>query len=193
MQIFGLASHAPSGSDAVAMFTSGDRSNGVIIATGNQKHRPRGAAVGGTIIYDTSGTTITLDAAGNVTINCTGKVRMVTPRLEVTGDIVAGCDSTHVSVLNHRDQGQHRNSDGNLSSGGAAANNAPVGLESAGLPIIVGYRTCRPFASPSTAKDGIQPLPGRGHDDLGRHDPLAAARAPFRRRPGPLGQHRRAR
>jgi phage baseplate assembly protein V len=116
LQLHGFASHAPVGTDAMAIFTSGDRSNGVVIATGSQKHRPRETPSGGTVIYDTSGTTILLDAAGKITITCSdaisvkadsvtikaNKVRMETPRLEVTGDVIAGCDSTHVSVLNHR-------------------------------------------------------------------------------------------
>jgi phage gp45-like len=50
LQIYGLASHAMPGSDATALFTSGDRSNGTIIATGNtipaaQSEVGRGRAV----------------------------------------------------------------------------------------------------------------------------------------------------
>ncbi len=102
LQIYGLASHAMPGSDAVAMFTSGDRSNGVIIATGNQQYRLRALKSGEVALYDNSGNVVKLAANGNIEITCPTKVRVVTPRLEVTGDIVAGCDSTHVSVLNHR-------------------------------------------------------------------------------------------
>jgi phage gp45-like len=102
LQIYGLASHAMPGSDAVAMFTSGDRSNGVIIATGNQKFRLRALKSGEVALYDNSGNIVKLANGGNIEITCPTKVRIVTPRLEVTGDVVAGCDSTHVSVLNHR-------------------------------------------------------------------------------------------
>jgi phage gp45-like len=102
LQIYGLASHAMPGSDAMAIFAEGDRSKGVIIATGNQQYRLRALKSGEVALYDNSGNIIKLAAGGNVEITCPTKVRVVTPRLEVTGDIVAGCDSTHVSVLNHR-------------------------------------------------------------------------------------------
>ena len=102
LQIYGLASHAMPGSDAMAIFASGDRSNGVIIATGNQQYRLRSLKSGEVALYDNAGNVVKLAAGGNIEITCPTKVRVVTPRLEVTGDIVAGCDSTHVSVLNHR-------------------------------------------------------------------------------------------
>jgi phage gp45-like len=102
LQIYGLASHAPAGSDAMAIFTSGDRSNGVIVATGNQQYRLRGLKSGELAIHDNSGNIVKLSNGGNIEVTCPTKVRIVTPRLEVTGDIVAGCDSTHVSVLDHR-------------------------------------------------------------------------------------------
>lgn len=102
LQIYGLASHAMPGSDAMAIFASGDRSNGVIIATGNQQYRLRALKSGEVALYDNAGNVVKLAAGGNIEITCPTKVRVVTPRLEVTGDIVAGCDSTHVSVLNHR-------------------------------------------------------------------------------------------
>ena len=101
MQIYGLASHAAPGSDAVAVFASGDRSNGVIIATGNQQYRLRSLKPGEVALHDNAGTVIKLAAGGNIEITSSAKVRIVTPRLEVTGDIVAGCDGAKVSVLNH--------------------------------------------------------------------------------------------
>jgi phage gp45-like len=92
LQVFGLATHAPPGSDGMAIFGSGDRSNGVIVATGHQASRPKGQPQGGTTLYDSAGTSIVLDAGGNITITAKGKVRVVTPRLEVTGDIIDHCD-----------------------------------------------------------------------------------------------------
>ncbi len=94
LQIHGIASHAPPGSDAMAIFTSGDRSNGVIVATGSQQHRPRGAPVGGTIIYDTAGTTIALDAAGTITITC--------KTLNINASTAINLTSPHVTVKSPR-------------------------------------------------------------------------------------------
>lgn len=90
LQLHGIASHAPVGTDAMAIFTSGDRSNGVIVATGSQQHRPRGGPVGGTIIYDTSGTTIALDAAGTITITC--------KTLNINASTAINMTSPHVKV-----------------------------------------------------------------------------------------------
>lgn len=104
---FGFSSRPPEGSDALLVFVGGDRSNGVIIATGHQDSRPRGLDVGETIVYDlfgrsirftkdgaisiqANGTPVVIDGATTVTIRATEKVRMETPLLEVTGDIVAG-------------------------------------------------------------------------------------------------------
>jgi phage gp45-like len=102
LQIYGLASHAMPGSDAVALFTSGDRSNGVIIATGNQQYRLRSLKAGEVALYDNAGNVVKLAAGGNIEITCPARVRVVTPRLEVTGDVVAACDGVAISLLNHR-------------------------------------------------------------------------------------------
>jgi phage gp45-like len=101
LQIYGLASHAMPGSDATAMFTSGDRSNGVIIATGNQKYRLRGLISGEVALYDNAGNIVKLTGHG-IEITCPTKVRVITPRLEVTGDVVADCDGTRISLRDHR-------------------------------------------------------------------------------------------
>jgi len=115
---FGFTSMPPVGSDAVLVFIGGDRSNGAIVATGHQASRPRGLKEGETMIYTQDGKSIYLTADGgvvieangqdvtvngaiNVTINATGKVRMVTPLLEVTGDIIdnAGSNSHNMAQM----------------------------------------------------------------------------------------------
>lgn len=102
---FGLTSMPPVGSDAVLVFIGGDRSNGAIIATGHQPSRPKNLAPGETMLYSQDGKSVYITAAGGivveakgqavtvnnattVTINAATKVRMVTPLLEVTGDII---------------------------------------------------------------------------------------------------------
>lgn len=100
LQIYGLASHAPPGSDAMAIFASGDRSNGVIVATGNQQYRLRNQKPGEVTLHDNGGNVVKLanngmieiTCPGTVTVTCPGKLRMVTPRLEVTGDVIDHCD-----------------------------------------------------------------------------------------------------
>lgn len=102
-QLYGVASHAMPGSDAMAMFLTGDRSNGVIIATGNQQYRLRNIAPGEVALYDNVGNVVRLSQDGTIQITCPTKVRMTTPRLEVTGDIIDHCDEQPHSVRDMRD------------------------------------------------------------------------------------------
>ncbi len=108
---FGLASRPPAGADVIVVFAGGDRSKGVVIATGDQGTRPRNLAVGESMLYDLWGkyihlteddgiviaaknTPVTVNNATVVTINAASKVQMNTPLLEVSGDIKAGGDIT---------------------------------------------------------------------------------------------------
>lgn len=108
---FGLASRPPAGADVIVVFAGGDRSKGVVIATGDQGTRPRNLAIGESMLYDLWGkyvhltkdggivveaknTPVTVNNATVVTINAASKVQMNTPLLEVSGDIKAGGDIT---------------------------------------------------------------------------------------------------
>ncbi|WP_321896045.1 phage baseplate assembly protein V [Paraburkholderia heleia] len=116
---FGFSSNPPAGSDVAMVFVGGDRSNGVIVASNHQKYRVRNLAPGESVIYTQDGKQIYLTASGGikvaangqpvevdnattVTINAATKVRMVTPRLECTGDIVDNCDTTGRSMAADR-------------------------------------------------------------------------------------------
>jgi phage gp45-like len=101
LQLYGVASHAMTGSDAMAIFCTGDRTSGVIVATGNQQYRLRNLNPGEVALYDNGGNVVKLanngmieiTCPGTVTITCPNVVRMVTPRLEVTGDVIDHCDT----------------------------------------------------------------------------------------------------
>jgi phage gp45-like len=88
LNIFGFASHAPVGSDALALFGNGDRSNGVIVATANQKARPRNQKPGEVTIHTDDGTTIYLRQGGTVEI--TAPTVIIHGDLHVTGAVIAG-------------------------------------------------------------------------------------------------------
>lgn len=98
---YGFTSNPPAGTDAVATFLAGDRSNGVVIATGNQVYRLVGLASGDVAIYDSRGQSVWLTPSGIVVnggglpmkITNTTQVRMETALLEVTGDIQDNCDA----------------------------------------------------------------------------------------------------
>jgi len=111
MAEFGFTSRPPVDSDAVLVFLGGDRTNGVVVATGHQASRPTGLAEGESMVYDlfgkfihftedggilieANGSPVTVSDATVVTINAAEKVRMATPLLEVTGDIKAGGNVT---------------------------------------------------------------------------------------------------
>jgi len=101
---YGLTSVPPAGTDCVVLFLGGDRSTGVVVATGNQGARPKGLQGGEVCVYDDLGQMVHLTRAGivvkgagrpvtvedtpEVTVKASGKVRLETPLLEVTGDIV---------------------------------------------------------------------------------------------------------
>jgi phage gp45-like len=113
LQLFGFSSHAPVGSEAVAVFGLGDRSQAAIIATGNPSLRQRDLKSGEVALYDGTGNVVKLLNGGNIeitcagpgsiTINCPTKVRIVTPRLEVTGDVIDHCDDQAHTAANMRE------------------------------------------------------------------------------------------
>jgi phage baseplate assembly protein V len=117
---FGFTSNPPAGADAAMLFVAGDRSNGVVIATGHQLYRLKGLASGDAAIYDSRGQSVWLTPAGivvngaglplvvndtpTVTVNASTSVTLNTPtthctgNLDVDGNIVAQGDvSDHAS------------------------------------------------------------------------------------------------
>lgn len=141
---FGMTSNPPVNSDAFVVFLGGDRSNGVVLGTVHQPSRPKNLASGETMIYSQDGKYIYLTASGGivveaknqavtvndattVTINAATKVRMVTSRLEVTGDIVDNCDTTGRSMASERlIYNTHTHPIANVQTGSSTINtNAP--------------------------------------------------------------------
>lgn len=100
---FGLASNPPHGSDAIVIFVGGDRSNGVVIATGNKTLRMKSLAPGESAIYDSLGKYVYLSASGiiveakgqpvtvndasDVTVNASGTVTIAAPNTKITGTL----------------------------------------------------------------------------------------------------------
>ena len=71
MQEYGFSSVPFNGTEAVAVFAGGNRANGVIIATDDRRHRPKGSE-GDTFIYNAAGAIIKLD-------NATGDIELTAP------------------------------------------------------------------------------------------------------------------
>jgi phage baseplate assembly protein V len=69
MQLYGIASHAPVGTDVTTIFMSGDRSNPVVIATGNQKARIRNQQPGEISLYTDEGDTLAFNRENKINVN----------------------------------------------------------------------------------------------------------------------------
>jgi phage baseplate assembly protein V len=82
---YGFSSNPPDGTDAVAVFLGGDRTNGVVIACGHQQYRMRGLVSGEVAISDNRGQSVYLSAAG-IVINGGGHPVTITNAPEVTAD-----------------------------------------------------------------------------------------------------------
>ncbi|MBB5408613.1 phage baseplate assembly protein V [Paraburkholderia sp. HC6.4b] len=99
---YGFQSNPPAGSDALAVFLGGDRTNGVVIACGNQQYRFRNLAPGEVCISDDKGQSVYLSAAGivvngggqPVTITNTPQITADSPLFRCTGNIVGDGDIT---------------------------------------------------------------------------------------------------
>jgi len=107
VQQYGISSHPPAGSQAVVINVGGQRDHPIIIGVDDPSARPTGLAGGevmlwsqhgqrahlqadgGVLITTTDGHEVRLMAGGDMLFKAPGKIRMETPRLEVTGDIVA--------------------------------------------------------------------------------------------------------
>jgi phage baseplate assembly protein V len=115
---FGFTSYPPAGSDAALLFVGGDRSNGVVIATGNQTYRLKGLASGDAAIYDSRGQSVWLTPQGivvngaglpltvnntpTVTVNAATQINLETPKVSCSGDLdVAGNIVAQGDVSDH--------------------------------------------------------------------------------------------
>ncbi|MGP3192962.1 phage baseplate assembly protein domain-containing protein [Serratia marcescens] len=119
MAEFGFSSGLPVGTDVVLAYLGGDRSSAVVVASNNQQYRQSGLKSGETLIYnqwgmfvkltengievEAKGKPVTVANATTVTVAATEKIRLETPRLEVTGDVIDNCDSNGATLKALRD------------------------------------------------------------------------------------------
>jgi len=137
-QQFGLASVPPTGSDVLAHYVGGDRSNGVISSTNHQPSRPTGKKSGETVLYDAFGKSIYLTESGGIVINANSsdvtingaetlkvtaavEVDMETPLLKVSGDIIDNAATNTRTVATMRTiYDEHDHKVDNVQTGSAA-------------------------------------------------------------------------
>lgn len=86
---YGFTSAPLSGAEHVTFFFGGDRSHGVTVVVADRRYRLQGLQSGEVALHDDQGTRLVLKRGGVVEVVAATKVRMVTPLLEVTGEIKA--------------------------------------------------------------------------------------------------------
>ncbi len=93
---YGFSSSMPVGGDKVVNYLNGDRSTGVVVATGHQSYRIKGLVTGEVAVYDMWGRSIKLGASGPVVdcngaplqiLNC-GTLTADATLLKVKGDVI---------------------------------------------------------------------------------------------------------
>lgn len=118
LQLYGLASHAMTGSDAMALFVSGDRSNAVIVATNNQGARMRNLKSGEVALYTDEGDSVLLSRGKIIAVKCGTKVSIDCPLVEMTGDLhVTGEIVRGVGTTDQVTLGQHSHMQGSDAHG----------------------------------------------------------------------------
>lgn len=105
VQEYGFTSVPLPGAEGVAVFVGGNRDHGLIIATDDRRYRLKGLPGGEVALYTDEGDTIILKRGNTVEIttqtllvSASTKVRMVTPLLEVTGEIKDRCASDGLTM-----------------------------------------------------------------------------------------------
>ncbi|EHJ8971185.1 phage baseplate assembly protein [Salmonella enterica] len=141
---FGFSSGLPVGSDVVMVFPGGDRTNGVIIASGHQATRFRNLKPGEAVMYDQWGHTIMLKESGievnaagdDVTVNNAGTLKVVasacvlldTPLVKTTGDILDNCQSNTKTLRELREAyNRHDHNVEGVEKGGDSVKSNPPG------------------------------------------------------------------
>ncbi|MDQ4328787.1 phage baseplate assembly protein domain-containing protein [Klebsiella michiganensis] len=116
---FGFSSGLPAGTDVVLAFLGGDRSSPVVIATNHQGYRHSDLSPGETVMYnqwglyiqltedgisiDAKGQDVTVSNAKNLTATATEQVKLITPKLLVTGDVIDNCETNDKTLKQLRD------------------------------------------------------------------------------------------
>lgn len=114
---YGFTARPKAGAEVLAAFFDGDRSHGAVLVAADRRYRKTGLAEGEVALYTDEGDSIVFSrgrivrvvagaqlevTAPLVTIVASTKVRMVTPLLEVTGEIKDKCDSSGKTMAGMR-------------------------------------------------------------------------------------------
>jgi phage baseplate assembly protein V len=87
VQEYGFTSYPLAGCEGVAVFTGGNRDNGVVIATDDRRYRPSDLAEGDTCLYNAYGTRVILkNADGSVEVITDSELKVNAPLVNILSD-----------------------------------------------------------------------------------------------------------
>ncbi len=102
---FGFSSNPPVGSQGIAVFLGGLRSNGIMLGEEDPTTRPQNLLPGEVMVYSSDGSFLHFKngklgelVCDSFTITAAVGVKVDTPLFEVTGDILDNCESNTTSM-----------------------------------------------------------------------------------------------
>lgn len=99
VQHYGFASNPPVGTDCIAGFIAGDRSNGCIVATNNQTYALKNLGNGTVAIYDMYGNTMILNNLGMKLTDLTGNIiSMLASGVKITSPVSFEVDAPNIRL-----------------------------------------------------------------------------------------------
>lgn len=97
-QEYGFTSNPLPGAEAIVVALGGTRNRAVVIAVDDRRYRLTGLAAGEVALYDDLGSKIVLKRGNIIEVTAGTKVRVVSPLVEMTGDLVVTGNITGANV-----------------------------------------------------------------------------------------------
>lgn len=139
LQDYGFTSKPLSGAEGVVIFPAGDKSHGLVIATGDRRYRLE-IENGEVALFDDLGSKVHLKRGGTVEVSCSTKVLLTTPLVEATANMkvngnleVVGTSDLQAAVT----AGATIEATGNISSSAVVAG-ATLSSTTAGMSDVAG-------------------------------------------------------
>lgn len=98
VQNYGFTSVPLPGAEGIYLALGGSRDHGVVIVADDRRYRIKGLQGGEVAIYTDEGDKIVLKRGNVIEITAATKIRMVTPLLEVTGEVHDRCDADGMTM-----------------------------------------------------------------------------------------------
>ena len=103
LQQYGHFSHPLPGAQTILACIAGNPEHPIAILVDDPRYKPDDTAPGDAVVYNHVGDFLHIKADGSIVMKASAKIRMETPILECTGDIIDRCDEQGNSVKNMRD------------------------------------------------------------------------------------------